>query len=513
VKGRQRSTRSCYLHEKVFMRPYITFVIVLIHSVAMGQNWALINPAYRYNYSDDGTDTISNQIRVMEVDTLGPDSFRYELNLVGFVCNNSSTGEGEPCNGHDLAVREDQPQFLGYSCLKTNHEWEFNGLDSLHIPNNAGVGASWVFNASGSLMATVDAEWPSDVFGSADTLRRIRVSNGDSILISRSFGIVHWGRSGEDYRLVGVEGAGVGKLFADPLEFFDYQVGDELVYVITTLFFVQPPGGPSYPDSRYHYWTTRITGRSETDDSRSYTTSSARTIPTSPQWGWEVATPAWPMPPGNWLFDRDQVLIDHPILGSYPGQLLDRTVSWGSGIGYLAISGLTTSGRSIMRSNYLELEPGGPSTGIDLNNEIAPGLFGFLTISGAPVVDVWYEEGLGLREARYFQSSVYEKRVSLVGAIIGGDTIISPPNITWTVGMEDASLESLKLYPNPVDQTCFLYGLFHGEQARVFDLEGRIVLSTKIAADGTTLDVSSLAPGTYVVNAEGLRPQRLIIAR
>ncbi|MBL7946299.1 MAG: T9SS type A sorting domain-containing protein [Flavobacteriales bacterium] len=69
------------------------------------------------------------------------------------------------------------------------------------------------------------------------------------------------------------------------------------------------------------------------------------------------------------------------------------------------------------------------------------------------------------------------------------------------------------LYPNPVDQTCFLYGLIPGEQAWVFDLEGRMVLSTKIAADGTGLDVSSLAPGTYVVNAEGLRPQRLIIAR
>lgn len=50
---------------------YLVAIIASCASIAQAQNWALLNPAYRYNYSNDGTDTISNQIRVMDVDTLG----------------------------------------------------------------------------------------------------------------------------------------------------------------------------------------------------------------------------------------------------------------------------------------------------------------------------------------------------------------------------------------------------------------------------------------------------------
>ncbi|MCC6654279.1 MAG: hypothetical protein IT231_03845, partial [Flavobacteriales bacterium] len=42
----------------------ILLLIALSGSAASAQNWALLNPAYKYNYSNDGTDTISNQIFV-----------------------------------------------------------------------------------------------------------------------------------------------------------------------------------------------------------------------------------------------------------------------------------------------------------------------------------------------------------------------------------------------------------------------------------------------------------------
>jgi hypothetical protein len=79
--------------------------------------------------------------------------------------------------------------------------------------------------------------------------------------------------------------------------------------------------------------------------------------------------------------------------------------------------------------------------------------------------------------------------------------------------MDESSPQNMILHPNPADHTCFISGLIGGEQARVFDLEGRMVLTTKLATDRVALDVSGLAPGTYVVNVEGIRPQRLITAR
>ena len=53
-------------------------LLFMISNGLVAQNWALINPAYKYNYSNDGTDTISNQVFVTHLDTLGVDSFRYE---------------------------------------------------------------------------------------------------------------------------------------------------------------------------------------------------------------------------------------------------------------------------------------------------------------------------------------------------------------------------------------------------------------------------------------------------
>ena len=103
--------------------------------------------------------------------------------------------------------------------------------------------------------------------------------------------------------------------------------------------------------------------------------------------------------------------------------------------------------------------------------------------------------------------------VKLVGGSIAGDTIIPPPMINWTVGMEEFSRDGLLLYPNPAENTCFISGVHGGELATVFDLEGRMVLTTRLASHRAALDVSGLAPGTYAVNVKGLRPQRFIIAR
>ena len=84
------------------MRCRTLFVALLLCSLAQAQNWALLNPAYKYNYSNDGTDTISNQIFVTHIDTLGVDSFEYSLNLVAERC--------ESCADVELILNH--PQFM-----------------------------------------------------------------------------------------------------------------------------------------------------------------------------------------------------------------------------------------------------------------------------------------------------------------------------------------------------------------------------------------------------------------
>ena len=495
------------------MRTLSTLLLLTITSLSFGQDWALINPAYRYNYSDDGTDTISNQIRLMDVDTLGVDSIRYTLNLIGAVCDTCpGSPPGGPCDGCFVWV--DQPQFLGYDCIRAGGDWHFNGRDTFLLRSDALVGETWPWNPTGITTATVDATWEQEMFGVSDSLRRILLSTGDTVLLSRSFGVMRFPGMLRNYQLIGVEGAGVGRLFPDPLDYFDFQVGDELIYQVTGTCTVGSGNAPPYPGVCSRARQIVITGRSEYPDSIIYSTSVAAGYwPTSNNYPvfW---TTSWTFPSNTWKFDRTGILNDHPIIGAYPGQVLDTSICefpWVSDMNYLACHGLTADGRSVMYAPRLATEGLYQEFhGFNGVQESAPGLHPVYTV--LKNLKVQYEQGLGLINVR-FDHSPSGVGVELIGAVIGGDTLITPPTITWIVGMDESSPQNMILHPNPADHTCFISGLIGGEQARVFDLEGRMVLTTKLATDRVALDVSGLAPGTYVVNVEGIRPQRLIIAR
>lgn len=492
------------------MRTLLAILLIASTKLVPAQEWALLNPAYRYNYSNDGTDTISNQIRVMGMDTLGVDSIRYTLNLIGVVCDTCPAILGGPCNGCFVWV--DQPQFLGYDCIRVGNDWHFNGRDTFLLRTNGEVGETWPLDPAGTTMATVDAEWEQELLGVNDTLRRILLSSGDTLLLSRSFGIVRFPGMSGNYQLIGVEGAGIGRSLPDPLSFFDYNSGDELTYKIVNTYTASPPGGPSFPQTQTYYWQAIFTGRENFPDSVRYTVSVARSAVSYGYSGGGGAASFWPMPPNPWVIDRTTLAQQHPVLSSFPMQLLDRSAVWSSTAytGYLAEHGLTEDGRQIIRSAQLLAN----NDGINLYSSPIPGLHPFHTgYDASASVKVKYEEGLGLVTILRRRQSIIEYSVTLVGAIIDGDTIIPPPNINWTVGMEESSLGALMLYPNPADNSCFISGLIGGEKATVFDLEGRMVLTTQLTAERATMDVSGMAPGTYVVNVKGMRPQRLIIAR
>lgn len=492
------------------MRILLPLFSLVLSSVVSAQNWALINPAYRYNYSDDGTDTISNQIRVMEVDTLGVDSIRYTLNLIGVVCDTCPASLGGPCNGCFVWV--DQPQFLGYDCTRMGHDWHFNGRDTFLLRTHVEDGETWPWDPDGSTTATVDTEWEQEVLGANDTLRRILLSTGDTVILSRSFGIMRFPTTLGSYQLIGIEGAGLGAQLPDPMSYFDYHAGDELTYRIENTYTASIPGGPQFPQTQHYHWKVVITGRDDFQDSIRYSTSAEQTELSFGYPGGGSLPSFWRMPPNPWVIDR--ILLDHqhPVLSAYPGQLLDHSVTWPSeyNVGYLADHAIGSNGRRSASSAQLRVN----DDGINLYSSPLPDLHPFHTgLDPSASVKVKYEEGLGLVNVLLRRQSIIEYSVTLVGAIIDGDTIIPPPNITLTVGMEESSLGALMLQPNPADHTCFISGLIGREQVSVFDLDGRVVLTSQLAFERAALDVSGLAPGTYVLTIEGMRPQRLIIAR
>lgn len=501
------------------MRYHLLVLQFFIGSIAAtAQNWALLNPANKYNYSNDGTDTISNQIFVTHVDTLGLDSFRYELNRIGVVCDTCPESLGGPCDG--CYVRVDQPQFFGLDCIRSGSDWYFNGPDTVLIKSSATVGSSWTFNENAGIIATVDAESPIDLFGTTDTVRRILLSDNDTLLLSRSFGLTRFEQGDHRYDLLGVEGAGVGRLYPDPLAYFDYQPGDQLTYKITSIYWGYY-NGIWTASGADRFWTAVITGRAETPDAISYSTSTALSYPIEPP-GFSIVSliqePSWSMPFGLWIFTRSQVLVDHPILAAYPGQVLDTSIcslyNWPSpNPNYLAKYGITADGRTIMRSQSLGLAiEGEPTSGFDADEEVSPGVFPF---AQSPLLNVWYEEGIGIRrvESKFSWMGSFDLRVELVGAVIGGDTILQPPAIDWYVGVQAKERPVFNVFPNPASDRIELSSAMPLGRIWITDLQGRQVTSLASTSYATSIDVRSLPPGSYLLLTDGYAPKQFMIVR
>ncbi|HRH38483.1 MAG TPA: hypothetical protein PK760_09065, partial [Flavobacteriales bacterium] len=184
------------------MRTLILFCAFVLVGQMHAQNWALINPAYKYNYSNDGTDTICNQIRVMAVNTIGTDSSLCALNPIGLAC--------APCNGipagcaTNAGLFADRPQVFGASAIVSVSQWTLIGDDTLLVQADAMLGAIWM--GPGGVQGTVSSVTEEDLFGQLDSVKQIDFSNGATMRISKSHGVTAFAANGEAYALIGVQG-------------------------------------------------------------------------------------------------------------------------------------------------------------------------------------------------------------------------------------------------------------------------------------------------------------------
>ena len=78
-------------------------------------------------------------------------------------------------------------------------------------------------------------------------------------------------------------------------------------------------------------------------------------------------------------------------------------------------------------------------------------------------------------------------------------------------GVQTPEAQEVSLYPNPASDRIVLDGLADGEaEVRIHDLSGRLVLTRRIAGPTALLDISSLAPGCYVVKVMQGNRERVV---
>lgn len=467
---------------------------------AHAQNWALLNPAYRYNYSNDGTDTISNQIRVMQVDTLGPDSFRYELNSVTELC--------DTCQGPQVFLRTNRAQFLQRSVLAGTTTWHFSDPGSFTILPHSGVGTSWLFDTLANVQATVTVIDTVVQFGTSVPRKTIQLSNGNEIQLSETYGILSW----IGHSLIGVHGADVGSLIPPVSAFYPYQAGDVIQYR-TDYNNCWPCNGH---DSQF-----KITIAQAVDQDSAIAIN-----------GWLTGYTHHYQEFGFGNYSHWYTYVDEPttwtagsgtlpffdLIGSYPGQLMGPVLSTGafwSGLLCIARHGIDTNGRYIIRCEQIPgvgyfTQPISVMSGPLI--EVQP-QFEFCSDAWPPC-GVEYRDGTGLVQ---YGGSFFETQESYVldGTVVAGDTTGTVlTNDQLLVVHEAVRTTSYAISPNPANDIITVEGVRTGEAITILDATGRSVLTRNATSTREGIAIDHLPAGVYLLRCGNARvPHRFLIAR
>lgn len=485
------------------MRLLLLPFVLLFCFHASGQNWALLNPAYKYNYSNDGSDTISNQIFVTHIDTLGVDSFRYELNRIGVVCDTCPESLGGPCDGCFVWV--DQPQFLQRTAVTSSGEWIFMDPDTFLIRTDIEEGGTWVYSQQGPVIATVTAQISLDLFGIQDSLRTVVLSTGDTLLITKEHGLLRKARAqpGATFSLIGLQGLGAGTLLPDHTAYFDYQEGDVLQYTHAGSWHDNTGG---MFDWHFFSGIQKIVITSRTEMDQGYHVSFASGVeylngPPPYVGAWPTYTLS-----GNIIFNDSTLFARFYPVFSYPNQIVSCDCGYfappsSSYTKCLVIHSTDETGKHVIRS-FERSDEWGDNHGV-LSYDPVPGYPQLFPFDG-PTAYGTFREGEGMTRSGANTNFEAWCDLQLEASLLDGDT-------TGTIHPDQGLFGSLGLHarmngdwislaPNPATDELHITAQ-NPLEWWISSLDGSIHGSGQFSAASTrTIDVAKLNAGVYVLS-------------
>jgi len=495
------------------MRGLVLLAPLFVALTAAGQDWALLNPAYRYNYSLGGTDTITNQVFVQRLDTLGPDSVEYRLN--GVV---RPAPTGVQCGWVPTVYLLRVPQFIGSHAVRSGSDWLLVGEDQLLIRTAAMPGQTWT--SPGGIQGGLQFAVQSSVLGQPDSLKWFAFDNGVTMILSKSHGLRWIARNGTEHFLVGMQGAlELGLRYPTQRDFFDYQPGDALEYRGTT----SGTDGLCWNTSN-HKVRYDILQRTDGPTSTSYqvqriTNSQWNSTPvnwsgglcTSGQW---VNTSVIPVTVEHDQWGPENLFGNAAMNRLWPGAFASPDPNnWPVESHMDLITGL--SWRSRLRSDgryVLDTEPFGmPST----INEPGPGMETCFEDSLGVAYDmqtVRFVEGIGRTMMSFFVFE-HDGNDSLYAYSIGGEQVGTFTPLDVIMRVAEAERKPVTIAPNPATDQVMVSHVPPARRLSLRDAAGRVVLSRTATSMNETINVQHLAPGIYLFSLDGMAPQRLVIAR
>lgn len=411
--------------------------------------------------------------------------------------------------------------------LLPNGWYQFTDPGNIAVHAVAALNDAWLLDSNQAITATVERIWSGTVLGQPDSLKLLRLTGGDSLILSQNHGIVEWPAvlGAGHFQLVGLQQQALGDRYPTFDEWFPYQVGQ-------TFFW----------DAHYSIWDGYINDyyghiklevQSVVRDSVGVQASGTvtREIGISINGNPLSWSPVYTYPGVLFtIYDHAESAFGQlhkeawrqpdSILVYYNEQLYDlRRVDMAPQ--YLAQNAQAMLFNTISK---VELSQDGPARVLDIGkiNGMTPGSY---ELGGSDTLNamLWdgcefrIRSGLGLEHVKH-QGIDDGGYANLVGYITAtGDTVGSVWRTWFIVGTDDATALNVQVFPNPaVARTSVQWPSAAAWSLELLDAQGVQVREEQGSGKAYELDVAGLPAGIYLLRMHqgGISGnRRLVIAR
>lgn len=194
-------------------------LLLFVYNLSIGQNWAPIVSSHVYNYFSSAAFSSATIIRTDSSSYAGTDSVFYLNRII------------KPVNS--TKYLNNQGQFLKKQVISSANGYvTFKGDSSFTLKPIAGIADSWVYDSIQNLIATVISLKEDSVLGNLDSIKIIAVSNLDTIVLSKNYGITYFKKQSINiaYTLKGIQNLGLGYKVPMFSEIFNFDIGDIFEY-------------------------------------------------------------------------------------------------------------------------------------------------------------------------------------------------------------------------------------------------------------------------------------------
>jgi len=467
-------------------------LLVLPLYFSHAQNWAPLNKNEKFNYRLTGAKTVSAQIKVDSAKLVNGDSVYYLNRIAKINCDSCFEG---------YSITSNLPQFLQKQVtLKGNGVYNFTDTLNLALYALCPLNYSWLYDTTNGISAQMTDLDTDIIFGTVDSIRTIQLSTGDTIILSKSYGIIRYpykyGVVDSFYTLTGIEGLNVGEKLPNFKDMFNWNVGDIFEYSYY-FSYSESLGGATYNG------TMKLTVKSkyQNGDTLKYEVSQLSGLLLT-----GLGRPTYT----SKIVTDTLVFIDsvNHFANNYPNQLSDSN-------GYKFKDYFSSGGISTPGYTYF----GSDSTGKTTIQLYQPTVYDTLItervaysyINVVPPNTGTYTQGLGITAYNFcndYDASIYgygyTEAWGMTAYRKGNDTVgtLTPDSVLQaTATTAPQPQQQAKVYPNPANNYITV-ALKDIQQSTITlnNLQGQLIKKENTNSNLTTIDISELPAGMYLLS-------------